>query len=113
MTDTPLSMQDFLKVAMHVGTVLDCQPNTQARKPAYVMAIDFGPLGIMQSSAQITEHYQPAELIGTQVVAVINFPPKRVAGINSQVLVLASMSDDDGTVLLRPTHPVTNGSRVC
>ncbi|HAI14583.1 MAG TPA: tRNA-binding protein [Phycisphaerales bacterium] len=107
-----LTMQDFLKVQMHVGTVIECTINAKARKPAYVLSIDLGEFGIKQSSAQITEHYQPTDLIGKQVVTVINFPPKRVAGIKSQVLVLASMSDDNGTILLQPTHPVTNGSRI-
>ena len=112
MTDHPLTLQQFLDVQVHVGTVLSCEPNPKARKPAYVLQIDFGPLGIKQSSAQITEHYQPTDLVGRQVVAVINFPAMRIAGIKSEVLVLASMSDADGTVLLRPTHPVANGSRI-
>ncbi len=112
MTDHPLTMQQFLDVQMHVGTVLTCEPNPKARKPAYVLQIDFGPLGVKQSSAQITEHYQPADLVGRQVIAVLNFPAMRVAGVKSEVLVLASVSDDDGTVLLAPTHRVTNGSRV-
>ncbi|MFG0250523.1 MAG: tRNA-binding protein [Phycisphaeraceae bacterium JB051] len=112
MNDTSLTMQQFLDVQMHVGTVLSCELNAKARKPAYVLQIDFGPLGRKQSSAQITEHYQPADLVGKQVVAVLNFPAMRVAGIKSEVLVLASMSDADGTVLLRPTHRVANGSRI-
>jgi tRNA-binding protein len=112
MTQPHLTMQQFLDVQMHVGTVLTCEPNTGARKPAYILSIDFGPLGIKQSSAQITEHYQPQDLVGKQVIAVLNFPPMRVAGVKSEVLVLASVSDDNGTVLLRPTHLVANGSRV-
>ncbi|MCA9031974.1 MAG: tRNA-binding protein [Planctomycetaceae bacterium] len=106
-----IEFDDFTKVEMHVGTVTAAEPNSIARKPAYVLTIDFGPLGVKTSSAQVTEHYSPAELVGLQVVAVTNFPPKQIAGIKSEVLVLAS-TGNDGTVLLTPTSRVSNGARI-
>ena len=87
-------------------------PNPQARVPAYVLRIDFGPLGMRTSSAQITRHYTPQDLVGRQVVAVMNFPPKRVAGVKSEVLVLGTVSEDEGVVLLHPSFPVANGTPV-
>lgn len=105
-----ISFEDFLKIKMCVGTILEATLNEKAKKPAYILKIDFGALGIKTSSAQITEHYQLNNLIGQQVVEVMNFPVKKVAGITSEVLVLASVSDAAGTVLLHPTQPVPNGS---
>ncbi|MBS0287065.1 MAG: tRNA-binding protein [Proteobacteria bacterium] len=107
-----INFEDFTKVKMCAGTILEATLNTKAKKPAYILTIDFGFLGIKTSSAQITEHYTPSDLIGQQIIAVMNFPPKKVAGINSSVLVLACVNEDTGTVLLRPTQPVPNGSRV-
>ncbi|MEM1269708.1 MAG: tRNA-binding protein [Bacteroidota bacterium] len=101
----------FAEIDMRVGTVLGASPNVGARQPAYVLRIDFGPLGVKTSSAQITEQYTPADLVGMQVVAVVNFPPKTIAGVDSEVLVLASVGEA-GTVLLTPTQPVPNGSRI-
>ncbi|HYE57007.1 MAG TPA: tRNA-binding protein [Rhodothermales bacterium] len=101
----------FERLDIRVGTVLSAERNPQARRPAYVLRVDFGPLGVKTSSAQLTEHYDPSDLVGRQVIAVVNFEPKRVAGVKSEVLVLASVGDD-GTVLLSPTRPVQNGSRV-
>lgn len=106
-----IEFSDFERVEIHVGTVLSAQPNPKARRPAYVLEVDFGPLGIKTSSAQITEHYRPEDLIGTQVAAVVNFAPKRIAGVQSEVLILASVGND-GTVLLAPTRRVADGSRV-
>ncbi len=103
---------DFEKVEMHVGTVLTCEPNPKAKKPAYVMTIDFGPLGIKTSSAQITRHYTPETLIGRQVVAVTNFAPKKIAGVTSEVLVLGGVNEEQGVILLSPTLPIHNGTRV-
>lgn len=115
-TEQALSMicfEDFARVRMHVGTVIAAEINQKARKPAYILKVDFGSeYGIKTTSAQIVENYKPEELIGQQVVAVLNFPPKNVAGVTSEVLVLAAVCSDEGTVLLYPSSPVTNGSRI-
>ncbi len=107
----PIGFADFERVDVRVGTVLSAETNPKARRPAYVLRIDFGPLGVKTSSAQLTERYEPEDLVGRQVAAVVNFEPKRVAGVGSEVLVLASVGED-GAVLLSPTQPVGNGSRV-
>lgn len=106
-----IEFTDFAEIEMRVGTVKAAEPNERARQPAYVLTIDFGPLGLKTSSAQLTEHYTAEDLVGRQIVAVMNLPPKRVAGIKSEVLVLASIGED-GTVLLAPVSDVANGSRV-
>jgi tRNA-binding protein len=107
-----IDFSDFLKVGMVVGTILAAELNPQAKKAAYRLSIDFGEWGIKQSSAQITENYKPEDLVGMQVVAVINFPPKKVAGLRSEVLVLAAVCQEKGTVLLQPTEKVKNGTRI-
>ncbi len=107
-----ISWDDFTKVEIHTGTVLEAKLNEKARKPAYVMKIDFGELGIKISSAQITNNYASQDLVGKQVVAVTNFPPKRIAGIKSEVLVLGAICDDHDIVLLEPTFRVKDGMRV-
>ncbi len=107
-----ISFEDFLRVDLRVGTVRSAALNPKARKPAYVLEIDFGPLGTRTSSAQLTERYAPEDLVGRQVVAVLNFPPKRVAGAKSEVLVLGAVGDVAGTTLLTLTHPVADGTRV-
>lgn len=108
-----ISFADFMKVDMRVGRIERVEEFPEARKPSYKLWIDFGPLGLRQSSAQITGIYGPGELIGTQVVAVVNFPPKRIAGFKSEVLVLGLVQDDQGeVVLLRPDREVKLGQRV-
>ncbi|MBE9015444.1 tRNA-binding protein [Chroococcidiopsidales cyanobacterium LEGE 13417] len=107
-----ISFDDFLKVDMRVGTILDVEDNLKARKPAYILTIDFGELGEKMSSAQITNNYSKAELIGKQIIAVVNFPAKRVAGVKSEVLVLGAVPNDKGVVLLEPNLPVENGTRI-
>ena len=107
-----ISFDDFLKVEIRTGTVLEARLNEKARNPAYVLTLDFGPCGIKTSSAQLTKHYQPEDLVGIQVVAVLNFPAKRIAGVKSEVLILGAMSDADDVVLLTPTQTVENGVRV-
>lgn len=112
-TGFTISFDDFERVEMRVGTIVQIQENAKARVPAYVMQIDFGAaLGIKTSSAQITTRYEMSELLGAQITAVMNFAPKRVAGIVSEVLVLAAVGSDGVAVLVRPSLPVDNGSRI-
>lgn len=103
---------DFEKVVMAVGTVLTAEQNMKAKKPAYVLTVDFGPHGVKTSSAQLTQNYTPEQLIGMQVVGVLNFAPKRIAGVPSEVLILGGVNETDGVVLLTPTKPVANGSHI-
>lgn len=107
-----IEFEDFLKVEIHTGTVLSAKLNEKARKPAYVMEVDFGEgLGVKTTSAQITEFYDVDSLPGKQVVAVTNFPPLRVAGVKSEVLVLGAVTEN-GVVLLSPDQDVVNGIRI-
>ncbi len=108
-----ITISDFHKVSIHTGTVLTAHANIKARKPAYVLTVDFGQtLGIKTTSAQITDNYQPDQLIGRQVVAVTNFPALRIAGVKSEVLVLGAVDDDGAVVLLRPDYQVENGQPI-
>jgi tRNA-binding protein len=107
-----ISWEDFERVDMRVGVVLDAQEFPEARRPALKLAIDFGPLGIKRSSAQITSHYTPAELVGRRVIAVVNFPPKRIGPFVSEVLVLGAYDDAGEVILLRPDVDVSPGSRI-
>ena len=108
-----ISFDQFLSVDIRVGTVTDVQPFPEARKPALKLWIDFGPeIGTRKSSAQITEHYAAESLIGRQVIAVVNFPPRQIGPFMSEVLTLG-LSDQQGrVVLLSPDHPVPNGARM-
>ena len=108
-----ISFSDFQKVHMHMGTVLTAELNQKARNPAYVLTIDFGQThGIKTTSAQLVANYAPEDLIGRQVIAVLNFPSKDVAGVCSEVLVLAAVCPSAGTVLLAPLTKVADGTRV-
>ena len=111
-----VTIDDFDRIDMRIGRVTACEPFPQARKPSYKLTIDFGPLGIKRSSAQLTGLYSPEDLIGVLVVAVVNFPPRRIAGFPSEVLILgvpAQGIDREGTVvLLRPERGVEPGARV-
>ena len=106
----------FEKVEMRVGRVIGCTEFPEARKPSYKLEIDFGPLGLRHSSAQLTAHYAPADVIGKLVVAVVNFPPRRIAGFSSEVLVLGvpgqGVRPEGTVVLLQPERSVEPGSRV-
>jgi tRNA-binding protein len=103
---------DFAKVDLRAGTVIAAEPLEGARKPAYRLSIDFGELGVRQSSAQITRVYQPEELLGRQVVAVVNLPPKRIAGFVSECLVCGFDRAPEEVVLIGPSERVPNGSRL-
>lgn len=107
-----ISFEDFLKVRIVTGTIVGVRANEKARAPAYVVEIDFGPHGRRTSSAQLTRNYGPDDLLGKQIVAVVNFPPKRIAGVRSEVLILGAVSESQGVVLLEPTSPVENGTPV-
>ena len=107
-----VTFDEFQRVRIHAGTIVEAAPNPRARVPAYVLRIDFGALGMRTSSAQLTRNYTPEDLVGRQIVAVMNFPPKRVAGVKSEVLVLGTVTDEDGVVLLHPSFPVANGALV-
>ena len=108
-----IDFNDFLKVEMHVGTIIDVEDFPEARKPAFKLKIDFGEkIGIKKSSAQITDYYQKSDLLNKQVVAVTNFPPKQIANIISEVLVLGSVEQDGKVVLLQPERNTPNGSKI-
>jgi tRNA-binding protein len=108
---TEISWSDFERVDMRVGTIVRAEPFPEARKPAYKLWIDLGPLGERRSSAQITDRYRPEELLGRQVVCVVNFPPKRIGPFVSEVLVLGAYANHT-VVLLRPDQAVELGSRI-
>jgi len=112
MSNEPLSWADFEKVEIRTGTILSAEPFPQARKPAYKLTIDFGDFGSRQTSAQITKLYRPDELVGKQVVAVVNFPPKQIATFMSECLVLGAVAADGTVTLLQTERPTENGLRV-
>ena len=108
-----IAFEDFLKVDVRVGRVIDVQPFPHARKPAYQLRIDFGPdIGERRSSAQLTEHYQPEDLLGRQVLAVVNFPPRQIANFFSEVLVLGVPDANGNVVLVQPDRQVPLGGRL-
>ena len=106
------TFDDFMKLDIRVGTITDAKLFEKARKPAYQLQVDFGEeIGVKKSSAQITNHYQPEELVGKQVLAVVNFPPRQIANFMSEVLVLGTYSED-GVVLITPDKVVKNGDKL-
>ena len=106
------TFNDFIKLDIRCGTIISACKNEKARKSAYKMEIDFGPeIGIKKSSAQITDYYKVEDLIGKQVLAVVNFPPRQIADFMSEVLVLGTYSDG-GVVLAVPDKPISNGDRL-
>ncbi|ACI99759.1 tRNA-binding protein [Rhodospirillum centenum] len=112
-TPDRIGFDDFLKVDIRVGTIVQAEPFPEARKPAIRLWVDFGaPLGIRKSSAQITRHYTPEGLVGRQVVAVVNFPPRQIGPVMSEVLVLGVPDPDGQVVLLRPDLTVPDGGRM-
>jgi tRNA-binding protein len=107
-----LTWNEFTKVEMRVGTVISAEEFIEAKNPAYKMIIDFGRYGKRKTSAQITKIYQPDDLIGQQVVAVINFSPKQIANIMSECLVLGAVGDNQDVILIEPERRVENGLRI-
>ena len=109
---TMATYEEFTKIEIRVGTVVRAEAFNRARRPAIKMWIDFGPLGVLTSSAQITRRYEPGRLVGTQILGVTNFPPRKIAGFSSQVLVLGAVPEEGDVVLVRPDREVEPGTRV-
>jgi len=108
-----ISWADFEKVDIRVGRIVEAEPFPEARNPSIKLAVDFGPeIGVKRSSAQLTAHYTPEKLLGKLVVAVVNFPVKRIAGMKSEVLVLGVPDEEGAVVLLAPDHEVPLGGRI-
>jgi tRNA-binding protein len=108
-----ISFDDFQKVDVRIGTIVDTQPFPEARKPSFKLMIDFGPeIGTRKSAAQITKHYKPEELVGRQVAAVINFPPRQIGPTMSEVLTLGFPDEEGAVVLIAPDSKVPNGGRL-
>src|SRR6476469_8536163 len=108
-----ISWQDFEKIDIRTGTIISAETFDGARKPAYKLQIDFGAeLGVKRSSAQLTTHYTTLELVGTQVVAVVNFPPKQIANFFSECLVLGVYDEAGAVILLQPRKPIANGQKI-
>jgi tRNA-binding protein len=108
-----ITYDDFEKVDIRVGTIVEALPFPEAKKPAFKLKIDFGAeIGIKRSSAQITKHYKIEELVGRQVAAVVNFPPRQIGPVMSEVLTLGFPDDDGGVVLISPTLAVPNGGKL-
>ncbi|WP_080241535.1 tRNA-binding protein [Spirosoma rigui] len=108
----PITWSDFEKVDIRTGTIVAAEPFPQARKPAYKLTIDFGELGTKRTSAQLTKLYDASELIGKQVVAVVNFPPKQIATFMSECLILGAVAGDGTVTLLQTERSTENGLRV-
>jgi tRNA-binding protein len=108
-----IAFADFLKVDIRVGTVVEARPFPEARKPSLILMIDFGPeIGVKKSAAQITVHYDPDRLVGRQVAAVVNFPPRQIGPLRSEVLTLGFPDENGEVVLLAPDLEVPNGGRM-
>ena len=109
-----IDFSDFMKVDIRIGEITHAEPYPEARKPAYKLTVDFGPeIGVKRSSAQITVHYTPEELVGRGVLGVVNFPPRQIGKFMSEVLVLGFMDDNDAVVLAIPERDAPIGARLC
>ncbi|ANA82650.1 tRNA-binding protein [Paenibacillus glucanolyticus] len=106
------TIEDFTQLDIRIGTVIEAEPFPKARVPAIKMKIDFGPLGIKRTSAQITKRYDENSIVGQQVVAVVNFPPRRIAGYDSEVLVIGGVPEQGDVVLLKPDFDLPNGTPI-
>ena len=110
---TTISWQEFEQVDLRVGTIVSAEVFAEARQPAYILHVDFGAdLGVLKSSAQITDLYQPDALVGQQVIAVVNFPPKQIGPIQSQCLITGLPQGDGSVVLVQPDRQVSNGLKL-
>jgi tRNA-binding protein len=107
-----LTWDEFSKVEMRVGTIISAEGFNEAKNPSYKMVIDFGEYGKRKTSAQITSLYKPEELIGKQVIAVLNFPPKQIANMMSECLVLGGIGENRDVILIEPDRKVENGTRI-
>lgn len=107
-----ITWEDFSKIDMRIGTIIQAEVFREVKNPAYKLWIDFGKLGVKKSSAQITKVYQTDTLIGKQVVAIVNFPPKQIANIQSECLVLGGLGTEDEVILISPERPVENGTPI-
>lgn len=112
MNTNTLTWNEFMQVEMRVGTILSAEVFAEVRNPAYKITIDFGELGLRKTSAQVTSLYTPEELVGKQVVAVINFPPKQIANMMSECLILGGIGENKEVTLLQPERKVKNGTRI-
>ena len=109
----PIAFDDFLKVDIRIGTIIEAESFPEARKPAFRLKIDFGPvIGVKKSSAQIVDRYALADLVGRQVAAVVNFPPRQIGKFMSEVLTLGFADENGAVILFAPDVPVPNGSRL-
>ncbi len=110
---TEITWNDFEKIELRAGTVVAAEPFPEAKRPAYRLRVDFGPdIGVLKSSAQITDLYRPEELVGRQVLAVVNFPPRQIGPMMSECLVTGCYREDGSVVLAVPDKPVPNGARL-
>ena len=110
--NVPLTWNEFMRVDMRIGTVLTAEIFKEARNPSYKFTVDFGELGIKKSSAQVTKRYKLEELVGKQVIAVVNFPSKQIATMMSECLIMGAVGDEGVVTLLTTDKPVANGQRV-